>query len=320
VRLAMLIFCRRIIINKPDRLKKKGPLLLACNHPNSFLDAAIIADLFKYPVYSLTRGDVFKKTFYGKILTALKMLPIYRTSEGTENLGINYETFEDCKNIFKKEGIVLIFSEAKCINEWHLRPLRKGTARLAFSSWDEDIPLEVLPVGINYSSFRRFSKNIFINFGESMTQNDFDLNEADGKRNQAFNNKLQAQLEQLVFEIDKNDAKKQRLLLEEKPSPLTKIILFIPAIIGWLIHAPLYLPIKKFTYKKTWDNDHYDSVLVASLLFIYPLYLVLLTAIAILLTKNFYFLLLTFALPFTAWAYVQLKQQLDKPNIIISSS
>src|ERR1051325_730639 len=307
----MLIFCRRIIINKPDRLKKKGPLLLACNHPNSFLDAAIIADLFKYPVYSLTRGDVFKKPFYGKILTALKMLPIYRTSEGTENLGINYETFEDCKNIFKKEGIVLIFSEAKCINEWHLRPLRKGTARLAFSSWDEDIPLEVLPVGINYSSFRRFSKNIFINFGESMTQNDFDLNEAHGKRNQAFNNKLQAQLEQLVFEIDKNDTKKQRLLLEEKPSPLTKIILFIPAIIGWLIHAPLYLPIKKITYKKTRDNDHYDSVLVASLLFIYPLYLVLLTAIAILLTKNFYFLLLTFALPFTAWAYVQLKQQLD---------
>ena len=307
----MLIFCRRIIIDKPDRLKKKGPLLLACNHPNSFLDAAIIADLFKYPVYSLTRGDVFKKPFYGKILTALKMLPIYRTSEGTENLGINYETFEDCKNIFKKEGIVLIFSEAKCINEWHLRPLRKGTARLAFSSWDEDIPLEVLPVGINYSSFRRFSKNIFINFGESMTQNDFDLNEAHGKRNQAFNNKLQAQLEQLVFEIDKNDTKKQRLLLEEKPSPLTKIILFIPAIIGWLIHAPLYLPIKKITYKKTRDNDHYDSVLVASLLFIYPLYLALLTAIAILLTKNFYFLLLTFALPFTAWAYVQLKQQLD---------
>src|SRR6266705_2552141 len=104
----MLIFCRRIIINKPE-LKKKGPLLLACNHPNSFLDAAILADLFKYPVYSLTRGDVFKKTFYNKILTALKMLPVYRTSEGVEKLGINYETFEDCKNIFQKEGIVLIF-------------------------------------------------------------------------------------------------------------------------------------------------------------------------------------------------------------------
>ncbi len=276
----MLIFCRRIIINKPELLKKKGPLLLACNHPNSFLDAAILADLFKYPVYSLTRGDVFKNPFYSKILTALKMLPVYRTSEGTENLGINYETFEDCKRIFKKEGIVLIFSEAKCINEWHLRPLRKGTARLAFSSWEENIPLEVLPVGINYSSFRRFSKNLFINFGEIMTKNDFDLNEPDGKKNQAFNNKLEE---------------------------------------GWLIHAPLYLPIKNFTYKKTWDNDHYDSVLIALLLFIYPLYVILITILILLLTHNLFSWLLIIALPFTARAYVQLKPQLDKQVVYKSA-
>ena len=42
------------------------------------------------------------------------MFPVYRTSEGVENLGINYETFDECKNIFKKNGVVLIFSEAKC--------------------------------------------------------------------------------------------------------------------------------------------------------------------------------------------------------------
>jgi 1-acyl-sn-glycerol-3-phosphate acyltransferase len=314
----MLIFCRRIIINKPELLNKKGPLLLACNHPNSFLDAAILADLFKYPVYSLARGDVFKKPFYIKLLTALKILPIYRTSEGVENLGINYQTFEDCKNIFKKDGTVLIFSEAKCVNEWHLRPLRKGTARLAFTSWDENIPLEVLPVGINYSSFRRFSKNIFINFGRVITKDDFDLNDADGKRNQAFNNKLKEEFHQLVFEIDKNDIQKQRQLLEKKPPAATKIILFIPAVIGWLIHAPLYLPIKKFTYKKTWNNDHYDSVLVALLLFLYPAYAALVTVFIFFLTGNPFSWLMLIALPLTAWSYVQIKPQLDKLPITTS--
>jgi len=242
------------------------------------------------------------------------MLPVYRTSEGIENLGINYQTFEDCKNIFQKNGIVLIFSEAKSVNEWHVRPLRKGSARLAFSTWDENISLEVLPVGINYSSFRRFSKNVFINFAESMTKTDFDLTEPDGKRNQVFNNKLEDQLQRLVFDIDKNDVEKQKQLLEKKPSALEKIILLIPALLGWLIHAPLYLPIKNFTLKKTWDNDHYDSVVVALLLFTYPLYVVLVTVIAILLTHNFYFLLFTFAFPFTAWACVRLKPQLDKAN------
>src|SRR6266496_1485048 len=209
----MLIFCRRIIINKPELLKKKGPLLLACNHPNSFLDAAILADLFKYPVYSLARGDVFKKPFYRKLLISLNMLPVYRTSEGVENMGINYETFTACRKMFEQNGIVLIFSEGRCFNEWHLRPLMKGTARLAFSSWNENIPLEVLPVGINYSSFRRFGKNMFINFGEIISKNDFDLTEPDGKKFQSFNQKLQQQLQQLVFEIDKKDIAKQKQLL-----------------------------------------------------------------------------------------------------------
>src|SRR4030095_3240318 len=186
----MLIFCRRIIVNKPDILKREGPLLLASNHPNSFLDAAILADLFKEPVYSLARGDVFKKPFYRKILQALKMFPVYSTSAGLQNLGINYETFDECKSVFRKNGIVLIFSEAKCVNEWHLRPLRKGTARLAFSSWEEDIPLEVLPVGINYSSFRRFSKNVFINFGTAMTKLDFDLSNADDRMSLSDNAKI----------------------------------------------------------------------------------------------------------------------------------
>jgi hypothetical protein len=50
--------------------------------------------------------------------------------------------------------------------------IEKGTARLAFGSWEENIQLEVLPVGINYSSFRRFSKNVFINFGEIISRRD----------------------------------------------------------------------------------------------------------------------------------------------------
>ena len=312
VRLAMLIFCRRIIINKPGFLKTKGPLLLACNHPNSFLDATILATLFKEPVYSLTRGDVFKKPFHRRILESLKMFPVYRTSEGAENLGINYETFDECKRVFRKDGLVLIFSEAKSVNEWHLRPLRKGTARLSFGSWEENIPLEVLPVGINYSSFRRFSKNVFINFGEIISKKDFDLDAADGKRNLAFNLRLKEQFHQLVFEINKTDVQKQKRVLQRKPSPFAKILLFIPAAIGCLVHAPLYIPIKNFTHKKTVNNDHYDSILVVLLLFIYPVCVVLLALVMVLLTNNPVFWLLIVLLPFTAWSYVQLKPQLDK--------
>ena len=128
------------------------------------------------------------------------MLPVYRVSEGTENLGINYETFDACKSIFKKNGIVQIFSEGLCINEWRLRPLKKGTARLALSSWEDGIPLKVIPVGINYSSFRRFGKNVFINFGNTITRDLIDPKLSPGLKHQAFNNILNNELTNLVYE------------------------------------------------------------------------------------------------------------------------
>lgn len=308
----MLIFCRRIVINRPEMLKEKGPLLLASNHPNSFLDAVIIDILFKQPVWSLARGDAFVNSFISRILRSLKILPVYRTSEGVENLGINYETFEACKKIFHQKGTVQIFSEGKCINEWHLRPLKKGTARLAIRSWEESIPLKVLPVGINYSSFRRFGKNIFLNFGTPITQSDIEWNVPDGLRHQSFNAQLQNQFQQLVYEIEKNDKQKQKELLEVKISVFKKIVLAIPALIGWLIHAPLYLPIRQFIYRRTNNNDHFDSIVIALLLFAYPIYLLLITFFLFFILKSYWIFLLLLALPFTTRSYVQVKGQLDR--------
>lgn len=293
-------------------LNEKGPLLLACNHPNSFLDGVILDTLFEQPLYSLARGDVFKKPLYSKLLRSLNLLPVYRTSEGVENLTANYDTFENCKNIFKKNGIVIIFSEGKCINEWHLRPLKKGTARLAIASWSENIPLRVLPVGINYSSFRRFGKNMIINFGEAIEKKDLDISLADGISYQSFNRLLETRLKQLVFEINKNDKVNQKKLLWKEISTGRKVLLFFPSIIGFLTHWPVYLPVKKFTLKRTSHNDHYDSVLTGLLLFAYPVYLFLMTLLVFFLTKSWLALLLFFLLPFTAWSYIQLKPQLDK--------
>jgi 1-acyl-sn-glycerol-3-phosphate acyltransferase len=312
LRLAMPFICRRITVNKRALLKEKGPLLLACNHPNSFLDAVVLDVLFDEPIWSLARGDAFVNKLVKKILYKLKMLPVYRTSEGTENLENNYKTFDACLAIFRKNGLVLIFSEGLGENEWHLRPLKKGTARLALKSWAENIPLKVLPVGMNYSSYRRFGKNISIQFGEIITRENIDWNLAEGSRIQFFNTQLQQQLNVLVYKIDKPDKEKQKNLLEKKPSRLMKILLFLPAITGWLIHAPLYLPVRYFTLKNFQQTIHYDAVLAGLLVFSYPVYLLLVTLFVFIFIKSWLVFLLIIFLPFTAWCYVQIKGQLDK--------
>ena len=214
-------------------------------------------------------------------------------------------------NDIETNGIVTIYSEGKCINEWHLRPLKKGTARLAAKAWEENIPLAVLPVGLNYNSFRLFGKNVFINFGDIINQDYFNQNEPDGLRHQSFNNKLQMQLEKLVFEIPKIDKKQKQKLAIDQPL-LKKLLLSIPALLGWLLHIPLYLPVKKLALSRTRGTDHFDSVLVAILLITYPLYIILSITLAWILTNCWWVIFFLLVAPFTAWSYVQIKPQLDK--------
>ncbi|MEO6548124.1 MAG: 1-acyl-sn-glycerol-3-phosphate acyltransferase [Ferruginibacter sp.] len=310
VRVAFNFYCRNLQLNKPAWLQCEGPLMLAANHPNSFLDAIILCTIFDKPIYSLARGDAFKGHLVTQILLSLKLLPVYRVSEGVENLEENYKTFELCKKIFKQNGIVLIFSEGKCINEWHLRPLKKGTARLALSSWEDGIPLKILPVGINYSSFEKFGKNIRMFFGELITSNDINLKDVQGKCIQAFNSILEKQLAPIVFEIDKDDQQKLKERLYVSQPLLKRIILFLPSITGWLLHAPLYYPLKQYVIKKTNSTDHFDSVIVALLFIAYPVYLFGITLLIFLWSSQWLAFLLLIVLPATAWSHLQLKKQM----------
>lgn len=288
-------------------LQQRGPLLIAANHPNSFLDAIIVSTLFKAPIHSLARGDAFAGKFITKLLGSFNMLPVYRVSEGVENLEHNYTTFDACEKLFEQNKIVLIFSEGGCTNEWRLRPLKKGTARLALSAWQRNIPLKVLPLGINYSSFRKFGKNMHLNFGEKIQQKDMYESLESGKAINEFNEKLRSQLHGLVYEIDKNDRQKLREYFYVNQSLLKRFLLFIPAGMGFILNAPLYFLIHLIIKNRA--KDHYDSIMVGLLFFLYPVYVFLLTLAVLFISGSLYAWLLLALAPFMSWSYLQLKRQ-----------
>jgi len=122
---------------------------------------------------------------------------------------------------------------------------------------------------------------------------------------------LREELEKGVFEIEKHDLNKRKELLAIKIPVWKKIILFLPAIAGYLLNAPLYIPLKYIVSKKYKGTDHFDSVILGILLIIYPVYLLLLVAGCWLLIESYLAILLILILPFTAWSYVQLKKQID---------
>ncbi|MBN8699417.1 MAG: 1-acyl-sn-glycerol-3-phosphate acyltransferase [Chitinophagales bacterium] len=310
-RLALPLYCRNIRISNRHLLQHKGPLLLAVNHPNSFLDAIILCTLFNKPVHSLARGDAFKNKWAARMLYLFRIFPVYRVTEGVENLEENYKTFDQCKEVFRKNGIILIFSEGRCINEWHLRPLRKGTARLAISSWNDGIGLDVLPVAINYSSFKRFGKNIHIFLGDKITREQVAYKAVDGIAIRQFNDLLRQQLSGYVFEIAKTDKETLHEKFYVRQPLWKKIVLAIPAAVGFIVHAPLYLAIKKMADGMNKEPGHFDSKIVGLLFLLYPLFLLLVTSILCLLTHRWLPVTLLLILPFTAWSFVQLKKQLD---------
>jgi 1-acyl-sn-glycerol-3-phosphate acyltransferase len=307
-RLAIRLYCTKIVVNKKELLKIKGPVLFAANHPNSFLDGVILSTLLDEDLYSLTRGDVFKNKTVAKILSWLKLLPVYRTSEGTHNLSQNYTTFAACHSIFQKKKTVLIFSEARSINEWHLRSLRKGTARLAFAAWQQSIELKVIPLAFNYSSFKKFGKEVHLNFGEEIKKELFIEEDSDGMQHNKFLQQLDGQLNTLVYKArDEKDAKR---FFTGKKNLLRIILLFIPGIIGWIIHAPLFYLCRILTGIKFKKTDHYDGVLTGLLLLGYPFYILLFTLICF---SHFSYVALSipFLFPLVAWCWLQTKHLFD---------
>ncbi len=202
-RLALIVFYRNRVFTGFDNVPAKGPVIFACNHPNSFLDAMILGAFLKRETYFLARSDVFNTPLKLWILSQLKMMPIYRLSEGKEDLGKNKDTFDKCHEVFRKGGAVLMFSEGLCIQEMRLRPLKKGTARIALEYSKDGAPLSIIATGLNYMKPTQFREDILIQMDKPFNAADFaaEYNENQGKGIQSFNKKLLEGLQNSVIDI-----------------------------------------------------------------------------------------------------------------------
>jgi 1-acyl-sn-glycerol-3-phosphate acyltransferase len=340
VRAGLFFFCKKIVFSDTKTLGRQGPLLLACNHPNSFFDAVLLGAYFDKPVHYLARGDAFRNPWAVKILTALKAIPIYRLREGKEYLALNDATFEKCSEILKLGGIVLIFTEGLCLHQWKLQPLKKGTARIALNVWkDENMQqnFTILPVSLNYSTFKSFNKNVLVHFGKPISYNQISSEVSEAEQMLDLNKHIETQLEQgMLTEV--NDDASIRFLLsnlsnkknnqaslisllqnrllkmrsqaletavvklnENKIFPsgsfgiglniIAALVLFIPAIVGFMLNLPLYLPLKYFLKKKTAGTVFYHSSLFVALIIIYPIYAALLSLFLSSIMPQFSFLI-----------------------------
>jgi 1-acyl-sn-glycerol-3-phosphate acyltransferase len=257
VRFCLKIFCSKITIHNKHLLHTKGPLLIVANHPNSFFDAIVIAAFFKQKVYSLARGDAFNKPWHKFLLKPFNMIPIYRISEGKENLEKNYQTFVKCKTILANNGIVLIFIEGVCKNTHQLLPFKKGAARIVEDCLQQNIPLKIMPLALGYSSFNKLPLSVHMQLQNSFLANDV-IEE---------NEPLYKSLNQTCF----NSLNKAIKIPQQHYFGFAKTVIY-------LIFNPIFKLLIYITTIKTKNTVFYHSVLFA---FCFLLFILLLSIVFI---------------------------------------
>ena len=172
-RLGLPFYFGRLEINGQKNIPKEAPYIIAPNHQSAFLDAILMGVYHQKPVSFLTRADVFVGPFT-KVLEALNMMPVYRLRDGYEKLSKNEEVFARCREILSAGNPVLIFPEGNMGEGHFLRPLTKGTSRMAIQSQlaiQKD--LYILPVGINYFHHDRPRYKCIINYGPTISVRDY---------------------------------------------------------------------------------------------------------------------------------------------------
>lgn len=308
-RKACQIFFKKITIIGDRNSIGNRPVILALNHPNSFLDAIVTAVHVRGGIHSLTRGDAFKNKVMAKLLKTYLMIPVFRISEGKENIEKNFETFDTAQQILSENKTILIFSEGLCENNWHFRPLKKGTARLAKEAWlnEETSSTVVIPLGLTYEHYSGAGKSLIMNFGEPIYASDFTENDFKSGFTTVFNQLLQKRLGDLIYinnDLKENSQQHKKFMcnwdaLENKfkgadllneirkgipESTVVKQKLFPSTIHKTIVLIPHYAFCKWLTFKLTRGNVFYDSILLGLLVFVLPVYLLILAAAVYLMT------------------------------------
>ncbi|MFN8578900.1 MAG: 1-acyl-sn-glycerol-3-phosphate acyltransferase [Candidatus Sericytochromatia bacterium] len=176
VSLTINIFFNSVYAKNLEHLPTRGPLIIAPNHPSTFLDPLVVSMWVKRPIYFLTNGGAFSSPLKKWLYSKLFMIPIYRQQDSNESSSKNEEVFKNCYDMLKEGKVIIIFPEGSSEDERKLRKIKTGLARIAFGAEKENnfnLDVKVVCVGINYTNPRKFQSKLFINFDNPIEIKDY---------------------------------------------------------------------------------------------------------------------------------------------------
>ena len=159
----------RFQVNGWENVPTDKPVIFAINHRNAFMDSLAFVNTKSTQGWQLARGDAFNNKLLGNLFYFFHMLPLWRERDGVDTREMNQPTFNACADLLANNAMIGIYPEGNCINEEHIRPLKKGICRIAFLAeerYDFELDVHIIPVGINYTGAEKFKKWQLVNFGQ----------------------------------------------------------------------------------------------------------------------------------------------------------
>lgn len=198
---------KEILVTGQENIPKNEPAIFAPNHQNALSDSlAILLPGFEQPVF-LGRADMFQNKIAARLLNFFKISPVYRIRDGKDSLDKNNEVFDTCIRILDQKKKICIYPEAAHNGQKSMLPHKKAIPRICLLAGERsnfEMDVKVVPVGIYYSHYFNYRRELHVHFGKPISSKKYyDILQQDGeaKAGQEFRKDIFRAVEEIVVHV-----------------------------------------------------------------------------------------------------------------------
>lgn len=223
IKIGMRLYYSEVKVKNRHLLEHDGPMIIIANHPNTLVDAWLLGNVCKQPIYFMTKGTFFNNPVKMWFLRSLNLVPINRATEAKTRGVSNEASFEECYKLLESGKALVIFPEGNSFMERQLRQLKSGTARIALEAERRNggkLNLKVVPVGLIYLQAEKFRSSILVNVGEGggVTHHLAEFEQSNAPAAKKLTDEFRQQLEKVLVTTQSKD---QEMLIHELTEALS---------------------------------------------------------------------------------------------------
>ena len=158
---------RRFKVEGRENVPTEGPVILACNHCNTLMDAMVVLRDNRNLTAFGARADIFRNKKIAKVLTFLRIVPLARQRDSIREMKENLHTFDEIVECIGRGVNFTIYVEGTHRAERGMMPVKRGIFRIcdiAREKLGEEVT--IVPVGLAYEEFFEYMKDITVRYGK----------------------------------------------------------------------------------------------------------------------------------------------------------